>query len=456
MTQTAIEAPPATRRQWLGLAVLALPTLLSAMDFSVLFLALPRLAADVRPSGTQLLWITDIYGFMVAGFLVTMGALGNRIGQRRLLTAGAVAFGLASAAAAYSVSADMLIAARALLGIAGATLMPSTLGLISTMFRRPAQRTTAVSLWAACLLAGTAIGPVVGGVLLQFFWWGSVFLIGLPVMAVLVIAAPVLLPEHREPGARARPPAAAERGGWLSQRGPVPGRDAAGHLQPEDPGPVGPDRPGDPRPGRQAWPSARCSCAASGRRTARCSTCACSGTAPSPPPWASCSPPGPSRRDRLPVLAVPAAGGGPVAAARRVVVPAGPPGEMACSLLCPILVRRIRPGYVIGGGLVVSRDRVLGSDPGSGWPRGGGRGGRRRHRLRGRDPGLGGGHRPDHRFGAAPGRRVGVLGVRDRQRAWLRARRRRHRQRRSRRLPPPDRPRHSRRRPGPCRRGRAR
>ena len=201
MTQTAIEAPPATRREWLGLAVLALPTLLSAMDFSVLFLALPRLAADVRPSGTQLLWITDIYGFMVAGFLVTMGALGNRIGQRRLLTAGAVAFGLASAAAAYSVSADMLIAARALLGIAGATLMPSTLGLISTMFRRPAQRTTAVSLWAACLLAGTAIGPVVGGVLLQYFWWGSVFLIGLPVMAVLVIAAPVLLPEHREPGA---------------------------------------------------------------------------------------------------------------------------------------------------------------------------------------------------------------------------------------------------------------
>jgi MFS transporter, DHA2 family, multidrug resistance protein len=201
MTQTAIEAPPATRREWLGLAVLALPTLLSAMDFSVLFLALPRLAADVRPSGSQLLWITDIYGFMVAGFLVTMGALGNRIGRRRLLTAGAVAFGLASAAAAYSVSADMLIAARALLGIAGATLMPSTLGLISTMFRRPAQRTTAVSLWAACLLAGTAIGPVVGGVLLQFFWWGSVFLMGLPVMAVLVIAAPVLLPEHREPGA---------------------------------------------------------------------------------------------------------------------------------------------------------------------------------------------------------------------------------------------------------------
>ena len=191
-------APPATRREWLGLAVLALPTLLSAMDFSVLFLALPRLAADLRPTGSQLLWITDIYGFMVAGFLVTMGALGNRIGRRRLLTAGAAAFGLASAAAAYSASPGMLIAARALLGVAGATLMPSTLGLISTMFRQPGQRSTAVSLWAACLLAGTAIGPVAGGVLLRFFWWGSVFLTGLPVMAVLVIAAPLLLPEHRD------------------------------------------------------------------------------------------------------------------------------------------------------------------------------------------------------------------------------------------------------------------
>src|SRR5215468_7722555 len=162
MTETVVDTPPATRREWLGLAVLALPTLLSAMDFSVLFLALPRLTADLRPSSSQQLWITDIYGFMVAGFLVTMGALGNRIGRRRLLTAGAAAFGLASAAAAYSASADMLIAARALLGIAGATLMPSTLGLISTTFRQPGQRATAVSLWAACLLAGTAIGPVAG------------------------------------------------------------------------------------------------------------------------------------------------------------------------------------------------------------------------------------------------------------------------------------------------------
>jgi DHA2 family multidrug resistance protein-like MFS transporter len=200
MTQTATGTPPATRREWIGLAVLALPTLLSAMDFSVLFLTLPRLSAALRPSGSQLLWITDSYGFMVAGFLVTMGAVGNRIGRRRLLMIGAAGFGIASAAAAYSTSADMLIGARALLGIAGATLMPSALGLINTMFRQPGQRTTAISLWAACLLAGTAIGPVAGGVLLAAFWWGSVFLMGLPVMAVLMLAAPRLLPEYREPG----------------------------------------------------------------------------------------------------------------------------------------------------------------------------------------------------------------------------------------------------------------
>jgi MFS transporter, DHA2 family, multidrug resistance protein len=200
MTETATGAAGATRREWLGLAVLALPTLLSAMDFSVLFLALPRLGADLRTSSGQLLWITDIYGFMVAGFLVTMGAVGNRIGRRKLLMIGAGAFGIASAAAALSTSAGMLIGARAVLGIAGATLMPSTLGLISTMFKQPGQRATAISLWAACLLAGTAIGPVAGGVLLRLFWWGSVFLMGLPVMAVLVVTAPMLLPESANPG----------------------------------------------------------------------------------------------------------------------------------------------------------------------------------------------------------------------------------------------------------------
>jgi DHA2 family multidrug resistance protein-like MFS transporter len=189
----------AGRREWLGLAVLALPTILLALDFSVLFLALPHLSADLAPDGAQQLWIMDIYGFMIAGFLVTMGTLGDRVGRRKLLMIGAVAFAGASVLAAYSTSAGMLIATRALLGIAGATLMPSTLSLITTMFTDGKQRAAAIGVWIACFMGGTAVGPVVGGVLLQWFWWGSVFLMGVPVMILLLVTAPVLLPEHSDP-----------------------------------------------------------------------------------------------------------------------------------------------------------------------------------------------------------------------------------------------------------------
>ncbi|MDA8368324.1 MAG: MFS transporter [Nocardiopsaceae bacterium] len=194
-------APPtgarAGRREWLGLAVLALPTLLLSLDMSVLHLALPHLAADLRPSSSQLLWAMDVYGFMIAGFLITMGTLGDRIGRRRLLLIGAAAFGTASVLAAYSTSAEMLIASRAVLGIAGATLMPSTLALISNMFADPKQRATAIAVWSSCFMGGTALGPVIGGLLLQWFWWGSVFLLGVPVMVLLLVSAPVLLPEYR-------------------------------------------------------------------------------------------------------------------------------------------------------------------------------------------------------------------------------------------------------------------
>jgi DHA2 family multidrug resistance protein-like MFS transporter len=191
----------AGRREWLGLAVLALPTLLSALDFSVLFLALPFLGADLRASSNELLWISDIYGFVTAGFLVTMGTLGDRIGRRRLLMIGAAVFGLVSMLAAFSATPAALITMRGLLGIAGATLLPSTLALISTMFKDPRQRGTAISLWASCLLVGVAVGPVVGGLLLEAFWWGSVFLLGVPVMVLLLITAPLLLPEFKDPDA---------------------------------------------------------------------------------------------------------------------------------------------------------------------------------------------------------------------------------------------------------------
>ncbi|GAA2095016.1 MFS transporter [Streptomyces albiaxialis] len=195
---TTLPPHPAGLREWLGLAVLALPTLLLAMDVTVLYLAVPHLSVSLRPSGSELLWIADIYGFMIAGFLVTMGTLGDRIGRRRLLMIGAAAFGLASALAAYSTGPQMLIAARALLGIAGATLMPSTLALITNMFRDPRQRGTAIGVWVTCFSAGVALGPVLGGLLLQAFWWGSVFLVGVPVMILLLVTAPVLLPEYRD------------------------------------------------------------------------------------------------------------------------------------------------------------------------------------------------------------------------------------------------------------------
>lgn len=198
-TDVGTAAPPrATRREWLGLAVLALPTMLIAMDLTVLHLALPTLTADLRPGPTELLWIVDVYGFLIAGFLIPMGAIGDRIGRRRLLLIGAVAFGAASAVSAFSVDPAMLIAARALLGIAGSTLMPSTLSLIRVMFRDPKQQGAAIGAWTGFFGVGTVIGPLVGGTFLEWFWWGSVFLLGVPVMVLLVILGPLVLPEYRD------------------------------------------------------------------------------------------------------------------------------------------------------------------------------------------------------------------------------------------------------------------
>lgn len=191
----------AGRKEWIGLAVLMLPTLLIVMDLTVLHLAVPHLSADLKPTSAQLLWIVDIYGFMIAGSLITMGTLGDRIGRRKLLLMGAAAFGLASILAAFSTSANMLIASRALLGVAGATLMPSTMSLIRNMFNDPRERTTAIGIWVSGFSVGSAIGPLVGGILLEHFWWGSVFLLGVPVMVVLLILGPILLPEFRDPKA---------------------------------------------------------------------------------------------------------------------------------------------------------------------------------------------------------------------------------------------------------------
>src|ERR671915_610983 len=195
------DAPKAGRREWVGLGVLALACLLYVMDLTVLHLAVPAVSADLQPTSAQLLWIIDIYGFLLAGSLITMGTLGDRIGRRRLLMAGAAAFGIASIVTAFSTSAEMLIVSRALLGLAGATLAPSTLSLIRNMFLDTAQRTFAIGVWVTSFSIGGAIGPLLGGILLQYFHWGSVFLIGVPVMLLLLAVGPFLLPEFRDPNA---------------------------------------------------------------------------------------------------------------------------------------------------------------------------------------------------------------------------------------------------------------
>ena len=199
---SAVQVPPvAGRREWAGLAVLVAACVFVSMDISVLFYAVPALSESLRPSSTQVLWILDVYGFLLAGLLVTMGVLGDRFGRRRMLMAGAALFGCASVAAAYSDGAATLIVCRALMGAGAAMLAPSTLALISTMFRDRTQRRTAIGLWSAAFAAGSVLGPVVGGVLLGHFWWGSVLLVNLAVAALLLGAGPLLLPESKDPAA---------------------------------------------------------------------------------------------------------------------------------------------------------------------------------------------------------------------------------------------------------------
>jgi DHA2 family multidrug resistance protein-like MFS transporter len=188
-------------REWTALLVLMLPGFVVAMDLTVLHLAVPSLSADLNPSPAELLWIVDIYGFLLSGSLITMGTLGDRIGRRRLLLVGAAAFTLASVVAATATSAGMLIATRAILGVAGATLAPSTLSLIRNLFLDQRQRTVAIGYWVASFAGGAALGPLVGGLLLQNAGWGTVFLLPVPVMLLLLLAGPRLLPEFHDPQA---------------------------------------------------------------------------------------------------------------------------------------------------------------------------------------------------------------------------------------------------------------
>ncbi len=195
---TSTTASRAGTREWIALAALVLPALLASMDLSILFMASPWISADLEPTAAQQLWIMDIYGFVMAGLLISMGSIGDRIGRRRLLLIGALAFGAASVFAAVSTTPEMLIAARALLGFGGATLAPSTLSLIRSTFIDENQRRTAIGVWTAAFTGGVVIGPIIGGLMLEHWHWGSVFLINVPVMVLLLVLAPILLRESRD------------------------------------------------------------------------------------------------------------------------------------------------------------------------------------------------------------------------------------------------------------------
>ncbi|GAB1816872.1 MFS transporter [Herbidospora sp. RD11066] len=196
MTSTT---PATAGKKWGTLVISCLAMLLLALDMTVLHLATPRLVEDMTPSATQLLWILDAYGFALAGMLITFGNVGDRIGRKKLLLTGTVAFGAASALTAYAPTPELLIAARALLGVAGATIMPSTLSIIRNVFTDAKERTTAVGSWSSVSALGFAIGPVVGGAFLDHFWWGSVFLINVPITIALVVGGALVLPESRNP-----------------------------------------------------------------------------------------------------------------------------------------------------------------------------------------------------------------------------------------------------------------
>lgn len=183
--------------RWWGVAVLALSVVILAIDMTVLNFALPAISRDLDPSGTQLLWIVDIYAFVIATLLITMGTLGDRIGRRKLLMWGIAGFGAASLLAAYSVSPLMLIIARALQGVAGATLMPSTLSLIKAMFPDKNELPRAIAVWISCYSLGAIIGPVLGGWLLEHFHWGSVFIINVPVAVAVIAGGLLVLPESK-------------------------------------------------------------------------------------------------------------------------------------------------------------------------------------------------------------------------------------------------------------------
>ena len=202
MSDTSTPAPRAGAKQWWGLAILVIPSTLLFMMLTILFLAAPNLAADLNPTSTQLLWILDIYGFVMAGFLVAMGVLGDRVGKRLLMVIGAILFAAVSVAASLTTIPELMIVWRAVLGLAAAMMVPATIGLIFVLFADAKQRGVAIGVWAGGISAGVALGPLLSGLLLESFGWQATFLVAVPIMAIVAIGAPLLVPEHRDPSAK--------------------------------------------------------------------------------------------------------------------------------------------------------------------------------------------------------------------------------------------------------------
>ena len=185
MTQSAeVVQKSGIRQNWKVLLVVCLPLVVLAIDNSVLNLALPPIATDLGSSASQLQWVINAYILVFSSLLLTLGAIGDRYGRKRLFQIGLVLFGIGSLAAAYSTSTGMLIFFRAFLGLAGAMIMPSTLSIIVDTFRDPKERVQAVGIWAGIFALGVAIGPILGGYMLDYFWWGSLFLINIPVVVI--------------------------------------------------------------------------------------------------------------------------------------------------------------------------------------------------------------------------------------------------------------------------------
>ncbi|SEG24193.1 MFS transporter, DHA2 family, multidrug resistance protein [Nonomuraea solani] len=200
MTITDTPTPPVSaRRRWAGLAVLSASVLVVVMDMTVLNVALPAISEDLRPGSIELLWMVDAYALVLSGLLVTVSALGDRWGRKRMLMAGFAVFGVASMAVLAAGSPLEVIAVRALLGVGGAMIMPSTLSMIRNLFTDPGERAKALGVWAAMAAVGAALGPIVAGFLLEHFSWHAAFLVNVPVMVIAIAAGLFLLPESRNP-----------------------------------------------------------------------------------------------------------------------------------------------------------------------------------------------------------------------------------------------------------------